>query len=171
MKLGVGPGRTFDFSDLSLKEKLAITSGIRAADRKVDRTVAAAQVVLNGWRIAPYFGDSAFYNGNWLLRAAAAKSDFYGSNPAEAAFLFARVDKDGDVLDGSKHRYTLTFAPNQLPPVNGFWSLTMYDSRSGLLIRNPINRYLVNLSMLPMMKRTANGGADDLHPAEIAGPR
>jgi hypothetical protein len=156
-KLGVGPGKTFDFSDLSFKEKLAIISGISAGDHKIDRTVADAQVVLNGWRIAPYFGGSTFYSGNWLLRAAAAKSDFYGSNSAEAAFLFASVDKDGDVLDGSKRRYTLTFAPNQLPPVDGFWSLTMYDSRSGLLIRNPMNRYLVNLSMLPMMKRTANG--------------
>ncbi|MGY3622532.1 DUF1254 domain-containing protein [Bradyrhizobium sp. USDA 10063] len=155
-RLGVGPGTTFDFWDLSLKEKLAITLGIRAGDRKIDRAVADANVVVNGWRIAAHFGDSAFYDGDWLLRAAAAKTDFYGNDPAEAVFLFTQVDEDGEPLDGSKHDYTLTFLEDRLPPVNAFWSLTMYDSKSGLLIRNSINRYLINSSMLPTMKTNAN---------------
>ena len=156
-KLGVGPGKTFDFKDLSLKRKLEITLGIRAGDRKIDRAIADAGVVVNGWRIAPCFGDSAFYNGDWLLRAAAAKADFYGDDPAEAISLFAQVDGDGKTLDGSQHDYTLSFAPDRLPPVNAFWSLTMYDGKSRTLIRNPINRYLVNSSMLPTLKRDANG--------------
>jgi hypothetical protein len=156
-KLGVGPGRTFDFRDLSLKKKLEITLGIRAGDRKIDRAIASADFVVNGWRIAAYFGDSDFYKGDWLLRAAAAKADFYGYDPVEAVSPFTQVDSDGRVLDGSKHDYTLTFAPGQLPPANAFWSLTMYDARSKLLIRNPINRYLVNSSIVPKMKTSPNG--------------
>ena len=54
----------------------------------------------------------------------------------------------GETLDGSKHNYTITFAPGQLPPVNAFWSVTMYDGKSQLLIKNPINRYLINSPML-----------------------
>jgi hypothetical protein len=61
------------------------------------------------------------------------------------------------VLDGSKHNYTLTFPAGGLPPVNAFWSVTMYDGKSQLLIKNPINRYLINSPMLPDMKKNADG--------------
>lgn len=155
--LGVGPGKTFDFSDLSLKEKLEIGLGIRAGDRKIDRAIASSNVILNGWRIAAYFGDSAFYGGNWLLRAAAVKEDFYGDDPLEAVVGTARVDGDGKTLDCSKHEYTLSFERGQLPPVNAFWSVSMYQAKSKLLVRNPIDRYVVNSSMLPAMKTNANG--------------
>ena len=157
-KLGVGPGRTFDFRDLSLKEKLEIALGIRLGDRKINRTIADADVIVNGWRIASYFGDSAFYNGNWLLRAAAAKEELYGNDPREAVLALTQVDDDERRLDGRRHDYTLTFAREQLPPVNAFWSLTMYDGGSRSLIANPINRYLVNSSVLSTMKTNASGG-------------
>src|SRR6059058_2227806 len=58
---------------------------------------------------------------------------------------------------GSKHNYTLTFPAGQLPPVNSFWSLTMYDGKSQLLIENPIDRYLINSPMLPGMKKNPDG--------------
>jgi hypothetical protein len=59
--------------------------------------------------------------------------------------------------DGSKHNYTLTFAAGQLPPVNAFWSVTMYDGKTELLIKNPINRYLINSPMLPELKKNPDG--------------
>src|SRR5262245_62320166 len=68
-----------------------------------------------------------------------------------------RTDGTGQVLDGSKHNYTLTFARDQLPPVNAFWSVTMYDGTTQLLVENPINRYLVNSPMLPNLKKNADG--------------
>src|SRR5206468_11423199 len=92
-----------------------------------------------------------------LKRAVAAKAGIYGNNPAEATYPLTRVDADGQTLDGSKHNYTLTFAPGQEPPVNAFWSITMYDGKSQLLIENPINRYLINSPMLPTMKTNAEG--------------
>ena len=64
---------------------------------------------------------------------------------------------DGEMLDGSKHNYTLTFAAGEFPPVNAFWSITMYDGKTQLLIENPINRYLINSPMLPSMKMNADG--------------
>ena len=64
-------------------------------------------------------------------------------------------DGTGAVLDSSKHNYTLTFAKDELPPVNAFWSVTMYDGKSQLLIENPINRYLINSPMLSSMKKNA----------------
>jgi hypothetical protein len=64
---------------------------------------------------------------------------------------------DGEELDDSKHNYTLTFAADQFPPVNAFWSITMYDGKTQLLIENPINRYLINSPMLPGLKKNADG--------------
>ncbi len=64
---------------------------------------------------------------------------------------------DGTALDGSKHKYTLTFAKGDLPPVNAFWSVTMYDGKNQLLVKNPINRYLINSPMLPSMKKNKDG--------------
>jgi hypothetical protein len=69
----------------------------------------------------------------------------------------ARSLANGEPLDGSKHKYTLIFPAGQLPPVNAFWSVTMYDGKTQLLIENPINRYLINSPMLPGMKKNADG--------------
>jgi hypothetical protein len=67
------------------------------------------------------------------------------------------VDSTGQTLDGSKARYTLTFPAGQLPPVKAFWSVTMYDAKTQLLVDNPIGRYLVNAPMLPAMKKNDDG--------------
>jgi hypothetical protein len=79
------------------------------------------------------------------------------SRPVEATYPLTRTDSAGEILDGNKHDYTFTFAKGQFPPVNAFWSVTMYDGKSQLLIENPINRYLINSPMLPGMKRNADG--------------
>ena len=60
-------------------------------------------------------------------------------------------------MDGSKHNYTLTFPAGQYPPVNAFWSVTMYDGVTQLLIKNPINRYLINSPMLGDLKKNPDG--------------
>jgi hypothetical protein len=92
-----------------------------------------------------------------LKRAAAAKGGIYGNDAVEAMYPLTKTLADGEELDGSKHNYTLTFAADQLPPVNAFWSLTMYDGKTQLLIENPINRYLINSPMLPGLKKNADG--------------
>src|SRR6202051_4823817 len=156
-RIGVGPGKTMNFKDLSIEDKLEIGLGMKEGDRKVDEGVANGGNAVNGWRVSGLPGDSAHYNGDWLMRAAAAKAGIYGNDPAEATYPITRTDGDGQTLDGSKSNYTLTFPPGQQPPVKAFWSLTMYDGKSQLLIENPINRYLINSPMLPGMKINPDG--------------
>ncbi|MEE4135219.1 MAG: DUF1214 domain-containing protein, partial [Desulforhopalus sp.] len=102
------------------------------------------------------FGDSAFYNGDWLKRAAAAKGGIYGNDSVEAMYPMTRTDAAGKTLDTSKHNYTITFPAGKLPPVNSFWSVTLYDGKTQLLTKNPINRYLINSPMLPDLKKNAD---------------
>jgi hypothetical protein len=156
-RIGVGPGKTFNFKDLPLAEKLEFGLGMKQGETKVEEAVANAGKAINGWRVSSLFGDSAFFNGDWLKRAAGAKAGIYGNDAVEAAYPLTRVDSDGQTLDGSKHNYTLTFPSGQQPPVNAFWSLTMYDGKTQLLIENPINRYLINSPMLPSLKTNADG--------------
>jgi hypothetical protein len=75
----------------------------------------------------------------------------------EATYPLTKTLADGKELDGSKNKYTLTFPAGGLPPVNGFWSITMYDGKTQFLIKNPMNRYLLNAPMLPDMKTNPDG--------------
>jgi hypothetical protein len=156
-RIGIGPGKTFDFKELSLKHKLELIVGMKEGERKIEDAIAKAGHAMNGWRVSSLFGDSAYFNGDWLKRAAGAKAGIYGNDSAEATYPLARTDDRGQALDGAKHNYTLTFPAGQQPPVNAFWSLTMYDGKTQLLIKNPIDRYLINSPMLPNLKKNADG--------------
>jgi hypothetical protein len=155
--IGIGPGKTFDFKDLSLEHKAAVLLAMKEGDDKVDKFLADGMKDVNGWKIGAVFGDRAFYKADWLMRAAAAKGGIYGNDAVEAVYPMTRTDASGETLDGSKHDYTLTFPAGQLPPVNAFWSVTMYDGKTQLLIENPIGRYLINSPMLPGMKKNPDG--------------
>ena len=155
--IGVGRGKTFDMGSLSPEQQQAMAEGMKAGDAKVTEFVAGGATDVNGWQVGSLWGDSDFYNGDWLKRAGGARAGIYGNDAAEAMYLLSRVDEKGQTLDGSKHNYTLTFPAGSLPPVNAFWSVTMYYGDSQLLVENPINRYLVNTSMVPDMKKNADG--------------
>ena len=131
---------------------------MKDGEAKVDAAIAAMGKDENGWQVGGLSGgDREYFNGDWLRRAALAKAGIYANDPAEAMYPMSRKDSHGETLDGSKHNYTLTFASGQFPPVNAFWSVTMYDGKTQLLIQNPINRYLINSPMLPDMKKNADG--------------
>src|SRR5205814_7610421 len=103
------------------------------------------------------FGTREFLKNNYLYRMGAAVLGIYGNSKQEAMYPFYAVDEAKQKLTGA-NRYTVRFAPGQLPPVNAFWSLTMYEMPQSLLVANPINRYLINSPMLPQLKRDADGG-------------
>jgi hypothetical protein len=156
-KIGVGPGKTFDFKDLSDAHKAEVLLGMKDGEDQVEKYLATQQKVVNGWKMSDLFGDRAFFAGNWLKRAAGAKGGIYGNAAIEATYPLTKTLADGQPLDGSTHDYTLTFAAGQYPPVIAFWSVTMYDGKTQLLIQNPIDRYLINSPMLAKMKKNADG--------------
>jgi len=155
--IGIGAGKTFNFKDLSPEHKAAVLLGMKEGDKKIDDYLSEGMKVVNGWKIGSLPGDSAHYGTDWLKRAAAAKAGIYGNDAVEAVYPLTRVTADGETIDASQHDYVLTFAKGALPPVNSFWSLTMYDGKSQLLIENPINRYLINSPMLPGMHKNPDG--------------
>jgi hypothetical protein len=155
--IGIGAGKTFNFKDLSAEHKAAVLLGMKEGETKVEDAVAHLGTKINGWNVASITGDRAFFNGNWLARAAAAKAGIYGNDAVEAMYPLTTTLANGDVIDTSKHNYTLTFAAGQFPPVNAFWSVTMYDGKTQFLIKNPIDRYLINAPMLPGLKKNPDG--------------
>mgnify|MGYP001035781278 FL=1 len=155
--IGIGPGKTFNFKDLSLVHKVAVGLAVKDGYAAIEKRRNNIGKNINGWQVGAAFGDRAFFNGDYELRAAAALAGIYGNDAAEAMYPIASTDNPGATLDGSKHSYTLTFGKDQLPPVNAFWSVTMYDGKTQLLIDNPINRYLMNSPMLAAMKKNADG--------------
>ena len=155
--IGIGTGKRFDRKTLSRDQMAAMGEGMKAGEAKVVEAIKNIGTKINGWNIASITGDRAFFNGDWLKRAAAAQAGIYGNDAVEAMYPLITTLPNGEPLDGSKHNYTLTFPAGQYPPVNAFWSVTMYDGKTQLLIKNPINRYLLNSPMLPEMKKNADG--------------
>jgi hypothetical protein len=156
-RIGVGPGKSFQFKDLPLSHRIEIALGMRDGEAKVKGYLAQQLFKSNGWSISDLWGDAAFIDGDWIKRAAGASAGIYGNDAAEAVYILGRNLASGEELDGSKQNYTLTFPAGQLPPVNAFWSLTMYDGKTQLLIKNPIDRYLINSPMLPELKKNEDG--------------
>ena len=156
-RIGIGAGKKFSFDALDLEHKLEVGLGMKAGSEKVDARANTLGRPVNSWRVGSAFGDRQYYNGDWLLRAGAAKAGIYGNDAVEAMYPMTRWDVTGATLDGSQHNYTLTFPAGQFPPVNAFWSVTMYDGKTQLLIQNPIDRYLINSPMLPGMKKNDDG--------------
>ena len=153
--IGIGTDEKLDIGALPADQQQAFQGGLNdawteynAVQAKVDRgEVTAAQM----------FGTRQRLGTNYLYRMAGAINGIYGNDAAEATYPIFRLDSAGAALNGT-NTYTYRFAPGQLPPVKGFWSITMYRLPQSLLVANPINRYLINSPMLPELKEDADGG-------------
>ncbi len=155
-KIGIGAGKTFDAGKLSPEMKKAIEAGM--ADAWVEYGELKKQMDAGKVSSGDTFGTREWLKNNYLYRMAAAIIGLYGNSRQEAMYPLYLVDSEGQALDASKYAYTLRFAPGQLPPVNAFWSVTMYELPASLLSANPLNRYLLNSPMLPKFKKDADGG-------------
>lgn len=153
-KIGVGAGKTFDVGTLTPEMKSAIEQGM--ADAWADMAALQKRIDAKEVTLGEMFGTREYLKNNYLYRMAAAVNGIYGNSKQEAMYPIYAIDSDGQKLDGTK-RYAVRFAPGDLPPVNAFWSLTMYELPSSLLVANPINRYLLNSPMIPQFKRDADG--------------
>ncbi|MEK1941607.1 MAG: DUF1254 domain-containing protein [Pseudomonas sp.] len=151
--LGIEPGKPFNLSQRSPDQLKALQEGMADGQKAIDDYRASL-----GGKVDSLFGDRAFLANNYLRRATGTQVGIGANSREEALYPIYEKDANGQPLDGGKHRYTLRFANGKLPPVNAFWSLTMYDLPSQLLVKNPLNRYLINSPMLPDLKSDADGG-------------
>jgi hypothetical protein len=154
-KLDIGVGNTFDFNKFPAEIQAAIGQGI--ADAWTDFAKLKEKADAGELGSGEVFGTRDHLQNNYLFRMAAAVLGIWGNSEAEAIYPTYYVDAGGEKLDGA-HRYTLRFAPGELPPVNSFWSLTMYELPESLLVANPIDRYLLNSTMLSDFVRDLDGG-------------
>ena len=155
-RLGIGPSGDFDFAALEPEIREAMKAGREAGFAVIEAFVAkhADDPLISG----KLFGTRAFLEesaaANFesddidVLRSVAAHMGIYGNSAAEAIYPTFLTDAGGSPLDGSAHRYSLTFPEGELPPVGAFWSLSMYDGATQLFIDNPIDRYLLNSAMM-----------------------
>lgn len=153
--IGVGAGKYFDASKLTPEMKKAIEAGM--ADAWADVAQLKKRIDAKEVTSGDAFGTREYLKNNYLYRMAAAVLGIYGNSKQEAIYPVYTVDADGKKLEGSGH-YTLRFAAGELPPVNAFWSLTMYRLPDSLLVANPLDRYLLNSPMLPKFKKDSDGG-------------
>lgn len=154
--LGIGAGLTFDLQTLAPELQQAVKDGI--ADAWATFEAFKKREVDTGNLAGQMFGTREFLKNDYLVRMGAAALGIYGNSKDEAWYLTYFVDAGGQKPDGTKTRYTLRFAPGELPPVNAFWSLTLYELPSSLLSANPLNRYLINSPMLPSLRKDPDGG-------------
>lgn len=154
-KLGIGAGREFNPDSLSFDVRNAIEDG-RAdawqAYEGVKQDISAGKV-----RTGDLAGTRDYVKNNYLYRFVAAADGIYANSKEEAVYPVYFVDSSGQKMDGS-HRYQLRLAPGQFPPVNAFWSLTLYELPASLFYDNPLNRYLINSPMLPGLTKDPDGG-------------
>lgn len=155
-RLNIGAGKSFDEKALPPDLHKAVEDGMADA-WKAFAEYKATQLDTGKKTSADGFGTRAFLKNDYMARLVSAVLGIYGNSKDEAIYPVYFIDASRQKLDGA-NRYTLRFAPGQLPPVNAFWSLTMYELPASLLYANPLDRYLINSPMLPNLKRDGDGG-------------
>lgn len=155
-KIGIGAGLQFDADKLSPQIRSAVEQGMADAWAELE-SFRKEKVDTREVTSGDIFGTREFLKNNYLYRMAAGVLGLYGNSKEEAIYPLYRADSDGNALNGA-NRYTLHFPQGQLPPAQAFWSLTMYELPSSLLVANPLNRYLVNSTMLPHFVLESDGG-------------
>jgi hypothetical protein len=155
-RIGIKPGEEFDPTKLDPPVAKGLEGSISAAFAKLQEAQKHLGTTVNGWHIPPKnLGD---YGSDYGTRAIIALIAFGANLPADAVYPTTFVDAANKPLSGA-HRYTLHFDKGLTPPVNAFWSVTMYDSHS-FFVDNPISRYAIS-SWMPLQHNS--DGAIDLY--------
>ncbi len=151
--IGIIPGKHFDAATRTPEFRAALEAGMADGQKRIDDRREAQK-----GKMDTLFGTRAYLHNDYVARAVGAQMGIGANSRDEALYPILETDSSGKPLDGSKGRYTLRFAAGKFPPVNAFWSLTMYNLPDQLLVANPIDRYLINAPMLPDLTRDADGG-------------
>ena len=134
--------------------KQALQTGIEQGEKLIDGKVNDLGTNINGWIINLNTGN---YGSDYLLRAAVTKVLLGANVPQESVYPYTLVDSDGKNLSGTQ-KYVLHFDKNNLPPVDAFWSLSMYNSKK-YFVDNQLNRFSIG-DHTPGLKYNADGSLD-----------
>jgi hypothetical protein len=139
-RIGLSPDYGFDPARLDQDTKRGLERAIPVARAIIEARSKAMSRLVNGWSMLP--GLKEYYGTSYLDRAAVAWKTIYALNPEEAVYATAWSDEQGESLDASKHRYIIRLAKDHRPPVDAFWSITMYGA-DGYMVENAIKRYSI----------------------------
>jgi hypothetical protein len=139
-RIGIEPGKRFEIARTDPAVKKAIEAAPDAAKKLMAWKVASLARVANGWSMNT---DTMGVYGNYYLKRAIVSQLGLGANlPEDAIYPLNLADNTGKPLDGA-NKYTITFEKGAAPPVNAFWSVTLYDSE-GFQVANSLNRFAVS---------------------------
>jgi hypothetical protein len=153
-RIGIEPGKSFDFDKLDPAVQKALQSAPEDAQQLMTWKLATLARVASGWSMNT---DTMGVYGNYYLKRAILSKVGLGANlPEDAIYPLNLFDDTGKPLDGA-NKYTLHFDKGATPPVNAFWSITLYDNE-GFQVGNPLNRFAVS-SWMPF-KTNPDGSLD-----------
>ncbi len=136
-RVGLVPGRPFDFDKLDHPAKQGMRRGVRAARERMEAVAGNSLRGANGWQWET--ASIGVYGNAYLRRALAAQAQPGAGLPEDLSVRLLATDSQGALLDGA-HRYTLRFDSGELPPTDARWSLAAYDGQ-GMPVPNPVNRH------------------------------
>jgi hypothetical protein len=162
-KIGVVPGKDFDIRKLDPAVAKGLERVPKAGFEQIMAHFKSAGTEVNGWSFTLKTG---IYETDYLQRALITAIGLGANRPQDAVYPTSQVDGDGNPYDGS-NRYVMHFANGQTPPVNAFWSLTMYNAKY-FFVANPLNKYTV--SPRNDLKFNADGSLDLFIQNDSPGP-
>jgi hypothetical protein len=139
-KIHIDPDSDFNLNTIPDNIKKGLKKAIPIAKEVILNQTSNLGENMNGWDLAKV--DWGIYGDNYIQRAAVALEQLATNTPVEALYASGRVDDKGEKLNG-KNKYILKFKKGETPPVNAFWSLTMYDVPNYFLVHNDLKRYAI----------------------------
>lgn len=138
-RIGIEPGKSFDFEGASPEVQAGLTRAASDGLKLMVEKLPTLARVVNGWQMNT---DTMGVFGNFYLKRAIVAMVGLGANqPEDAIYPLCIADSDGKPLEGS-NKYILHFSKEELPPVEAFWSITMYD-HEGFQVANSLNRFAI----------------------------
>lgn len=138
-RIGIVPGKSFDFDGAAPAVKAGLEQAVVDGLKLMYAKIPTLAQMVNGWQMNT---DTMGVYGNYYLKRAIVAMVGLGANqPQDAIYPLNLVDADGQPMKG-EHRYVLHFSSTELPPVEAFWSITMYDAE-GFQVANPLDRFAI----------------------------
>jgi len=149
-KIGFEAGKDWQPNKMDSSFVEAINAGIEEALREIDQQVA---ITNDGKKL---FNTREVIGEDYLNRTVGVVVGQFGNYPSQAMYPSFQTDSNGELLDGSKNNYSITFPADELPKSDYFWSFTMYDLPNRFLVENSINRYSIG-SQTKALKKDKDG--------------